>query len=251
MKPNTKPAWNTPTRSSRPVIVLLLLFTAVCAAPAFAADSRREPVNAPPATATAADTATDTAAQTFTLFSDTYIPVSNTVKDALYGTSKAVVLGVTLPFFLTVSTAPYGNPDSAASKGVYDFFSRYCHRLPSRTLNAANGRPYPVCSRCQGMYIGYFLGNFDFLIWDAFDIPGWQRWEKSLLHIGTYTALFLPLIIDGTVQYYSFDYESNNAWRMTTGILFGYALTAIIDEMIRLTLDYPGVYRRNRISTDD
>ena len=101
------------------------------------------------------------------------------------------------------------------------------------------------------MYIGYFLGNFDFLIWDAFDIPGWKRWEKSLLHIGTYTAFFLPLIIDGTVQYYSFDYESNNAWRMTTGILFGYALTAIIDEMIRLILDYPGVYRRNRISTDD
>ena len=176
--------------------------------------------------------------------------IDNRVKDGLYGFTKAVTMGVTFPLMLTVNAAPFGNPLSAANQGVYEFFSRYCHQLPSRTLNAANGRPYPVCSRCQGMYIGYFLGNFDFLIWDAFEIPGLQRWEQGLLHIGSYAALFLPLIIDGTVQYFSFDYESNNAWRMTTGILFGYALTAIIDEIVQLILDYPGVYRHRRHSTD-
>lgn len=181
--------------------------------------------------------------------SATYIPIDNRVKDGLYGFTKAVTMGVTFPLMLTVNAAPFGNPLSAANQGVYEFFSRYCHQLPSRTLNAANGRPYPLCSRCQGMYIGYFLGTFDFLIWDAFEIPGLQRWEQGLLHIGSYAALFLPLIIDGTVQYFSFDYESNNAWRMTTGILFGYALTAIIDEIVQLILDYPGVYQNRRRST--
>ena len=184
------------------------------------------------------------------LFAQTQPTIDNRVKDGLYGFTKAVTMGVTFPLMLTVNAAPFGNPLSAANQGVYEFFSRYCHQLPSRTLNAANGRPYPVCSRCQGMYIGYFLGNFDFLIWDAFEIPGLQRWEQGLLHIGSYAALFLPLIIDGTVQYFSFDYESNNAWRMTTGILFGYALTAIIDEIVQLILDYPGVYRHRRHSTD-
>lgn len=179
----------------------------------------------------------------------TYIPVDVRVKDGLYGFSKTVTMGVTLPLMLTVNAVPFGNPLSAANQDVYEFFSRYCHQLPSRTLNAANGRPYPLCSRCQGMYIGYFLGTFDFLIWDAFEIPGLQRWEQGLLHIGAYAALFLPLIIDGTVQYFSFDYESNNAWRMTTGILFGYALTAIIDEIVQLILDYPGVYQNRRRST--
>ena len=130
--------------------------------------------------------------------SATYIPIDNRVKDGLYGFTKAVTMGVTFPLMLTVNAAPFGNPLSAANQGVYEFFSRYCHQLPSRTLNAANGRPYPVCSRCQGMYIGYFLGNFDFLIWDAFEIPGLQRWEQGLLHIGSYAALFLPLIIDGS-----------------------------------------------------
>ena len=166
----------------------------------------------------------------------TYIPIDNRVKDGLYGFTKAVTMGVTFPLMLTVNAAPFGNPLSAANQGVYEFSS--------------NGRLFPLCARCHGMTIGYFLGTFDFLIWDAFEIPGLQRWEQGLLHIGTYAALFLPLIIDGTIQYFSFDYESNNAWRMTTGLLFGYALTAIIDEIVQLILDYPGVYRHRRGSTD-
>ena len=168
----------------------------------------------------------------------TYIPIDNRVKDGLYGFTKAVTMGVTFPLMLTVNAAPFGNPLSAANQGVYEFFSRQCHQLPQRTFTASNGRLFPLCARC------------DFLIWDAFEIPGLQRWEQGLLHIGSYAALFLPLIIDGTVQYFSFDYESNNAWRMTTGILFGYALTAIIDEIVQLILDYPGVYRHRRHSTD-
>ena len=161
----------------------------------------------------------------------TYIPIDNRVKDGLYGFTKAVTMGVTFPLMLTVNAAPFGNPLSAANQGVYEFFSRQCHQLPQRTFTASNGRLFPLCARCHGMTVGYFLGTFDFLIWDA-------------------AALFLPLIIDGTVQYFSFDYESNNAWRMTTGILFGYALTAIIDEIVQLILDYPGVYRHRRGSTD-
>lgn len=240
MKPNTKPGWGIRICSRIAVIGALSLSTALFA--------QTQPTPLPAAENPFAGTAAgkpvpdrDTA---------TYIPVDDRVKDGLYGFSKTVTMGVTFPLMLTVNAAPFGNPLSAANQGVYEFFSRYCHQLPSRTLNAANGRPYPVCSRCQGMYIGYFLGNFDFLIWDAFEIPGLQRWEQGLLHIGSYAALFLPLIIDGTVQYFSFDYESNNAWRMTTGILFGYALTAIIDEIVQLILDYPGVYRHRRHSTD-
>lgn len=243
MKLNTKPDWSTPIRSKLRRWAQLLLLFAAGAASAFADSRLQSDEHFESNSRLETENPEAVADNGFCLFPETYIPVSDTVKDALYGTSKSVILGVTLGYFLTVNTAPY----STSSNAVYDFFGSQCHRLPSRTLKAPNGNFYPVCARCQGMYIGYFLGNFDFLIWDAFQISNWQRWQKSLLHIGSYAALFLPLIIDGTVQYYSFDYESNNAWRMTTGILFGYALTAIIDEMIRLILDYPGVYRKNRL----
>lgn len=176
--------------------------------------------------------------------SATYIPLSSDIKDALFGTTKAITLGVTLPLLSVVNFAPYGNPEK--TKGIYDFFSTTCHQFPSRTFKASNGVAFPLCARCQGMVIGYFLGSFDFLIWDAFTIPGWERWEQGLLHIGTYATLFLPLIIDGFVQKNSFTYESNNPWRITTGLLFGYALTAIVDEIIQLIIDYPGTYHRNR-----
>lgn len=239
MKPNTKPGWGIRICSRLAVIGALSLSTALFAQ----AQPTPLPITENPFTETAVEESAPNSDNA------TYIPIDNRVKDGLYGFTKAVTMGVTFPLMLTVNAAPFGNPLSAANQGVYEFFSRYCHQLPSRTLNAANGRPYPLCSRCQGMYIGYFLGTFDFLIWDAFEIPGLQRWEQGLLHIGSYAALFLPLIIDGTVQYFSFDYESNNAWRMTTGILFGYALTAIIDEIVQLILDYPGVYQNRRRST--
>lgn len=240
MKLNTKPDWATRICSKLAVFGALSLSTALFAQ----TQPTPLPITENPFTETAVEESapnSDTA---------TYIPIDNRVKDGLYGFTKAVTMGVTFPLMLTVNAAPFGNPLSAANQGVYEFFSRQCHQLPQRTFTASNGRLFPLCARCHGMTVGYFLGTFDFLIWDAFEIPGLQRWEQGLLHIGTYAALFLPLIIDGTVQYFSFDYESNNAWRMTTGLLFGYALTAIIDEIVQLILDYPGVYRHRRGSTD-
>ncbi len=90
------------------------------------------------------------------------------------------------------------------------------------------------------MNIGIFLGHFDSFIWDAFQIDDWERWQQGLLHIGSYSLLTLPLIIDGFVQKNNLTYTSNNPWRVTTGILFGYAMTAIADEVLQLILDYSG-----------
>ena len=98
--------------------------------------------------------------------SESYIPLSVEIKDALFGTSKAITMGVTGSLFGVIHFAPYGKGES--SKGIYDFFATTCHQFPARSLTATNGVSFPVCARCQGMYIGYFLGCFDFLIWDAF-----------------------------------------------------------------------------------
>lgn len=92
-----------------------------------------------------------------------------------------------------------------------------CHQLGSRSF-FVKGYQLPVCARCTGIYIGFFIG---FL----FEVP------SSYLY-----ALFLaltPLILDGTLQLLT-SYRSNNPKRLVTGLLFGLALQGILFDIFIL-----------------
>ena len=57
-----------------------------------------------------------------------------------------------------------------------------------------------------------------------------ESFQKSLVSCGLHGLMLLPMAADGLIQEYS-DYESNNAKRLTTGLLYGYGLTVIADEI--------------------
>lgn len=88
-----------------------------------------------------------------------------------------------------------------------------CHKLPERSF-FYKGKQFPVCSRCTGIYVGYFI--FIPLLW--------------LIKIDIYWALLsiLPTTIDGLTQAY-YNRESNNLLRFSTGLLAGYGLAGLSD----------------------
>ncbi len=174
-------------------------------------------------------------------FGDTYIPLNQELKDSIYWTTKTTLWGVSLGFFTTIYVTPYLEKNYS-KRAVWNYFRRHCHQMMSRTmrypfLEQIPENDFPVCARCQGIYTGYALGFLDSFIWDSFTIDGWERWEQGLLHIGTYSLLVLPLIIDGYTQKNT-QYTSNNPWRFINGMMFGYAVTSILDEALQLVLDY-------------
>lgn len=76
-----------------------------------------------------------------------------------------------------------------------------CHQKVDRSF-VFFGKPFVLCSRCTGIYVGIFLS----LIFT----PDFKWW---------FLLFGLPLIIDGLIQYKS-NYHSNNIKRFITGVMF-------------------------------
>lgn len=88
-----------------------------------------------------------------------------------------------------------------------------CHRLPERSF-FFRGKQFPICARCTGILVGYFVGLIYFLLVGRISLVG------SLL-------LLVPLVIDGVGQYLN-KWISTNRRRFITGILAGVATDFII-----------------------
>lgn len=97
-------------------------------------------------------------------------------------------------------------------KGAKLSFS-YCHRLPERSF-FFKGKQLPLCSRCTGINLGYFI--LPLFILNLISIPLW--WS---------IAMVLPTYIDGTIQAYT-KYQSNNFLRFTTGIISGIGTMSLV-----------------------
>lgn len=171
---------------------------------------------------------------------DSYIPLPHQTKQAIVWGFKSISLALSTAYLIAEFSYPVAPVDPTTGKGyAFPLFQGWCHNIHSRTFQYSNGHYMPLCARCTGLNCGIFLGHFDSFIWDSFSIKGWERWQQGLLHMGSYSLLTLPLLVDGFVQAFT-PYESNNGWRFVTGVLFSYALTAIADELLQLTWDYAG-----------
>ncbi|WP_458455685.1 DUF2085 domain-containing protein [Methanobrevibacter sp.] len=93
----------------------------------------------------------------------------------------------------------------------YNFKYHYliCHRLPERSF-FFKGRQFPVCSRCTGIYIGFFISIL-FKYLKLFSLP-----NNFLICF----ILTFPLLLDGFTQFFKLR-ESNNRLRLITGLMFG------------------------------
>lgn len=88
-----------------------------------------------------------------------------------------------------------------------------CHRLESRSIKIF-GKQIPVCARCGAILLGYLAIPFLFI--GQIHIP---------IFIGV--LLNLPMMIDGYTQKWKWR-TSNNFLRVTTGLLSGFGMSALI-----------------------
>lgn len=112
-----------------------------------------------------------------------------------------------------------------------------CHRITARSFTI-NGRQFPLCARCTGMYLGAFLVFL--MLW----LTGRQRWSllppfPILLTLMVFVGI---MGIDGVNSYLHFFpnaphvYEPRNWLRLLTGMGTGLAMGLITLPMLAQTL---------------
>jgi uncharacterized membrane protein len=135
---------------------------------------------------------------------------------------------------LLIFSAPF-IPDQEYAKHIDDFYSHYCHQLPERSFRL-NGRRMPVCARCTGIIIGNLIGEAACLIASGLNPYSRFHIQRSINYCLIMSSFMIPLLLDGSIQFFT-GYESNNPLRLVTGILYGIAISSIIDELVRVA-DY-------------
>jgi uncharacterized membrane protein len=97
-----------------------------------------------------------------------------------------------------------------------------CHQLPERSFHAGS-LSIPVCARCEGIYIGFFISAiFLFLMF--------KRKESDLprVYIVVILCLFIiSTVVDGGLSYLGL-IKTNNTLRYLTGFLSGTGSMAIV-----------------------
>jgi len=119
-----------------------------------------------------------------------------------------VILSIGAPILQTI----YGYPDG---ESIYILLHKICHQYPTRSFWIMN-RPFALCSRCFGGYLGLSLASL--LI--TFN-------NKFFYRIIIGIIFLLPGIIDGLVQL-KYSYESTNLIRFITGMIGGIGFFLIL-----------------------
>lgn len=102
--------------------------------------------------------------------------------------------------------------------------NKTCHQLDERSFHIGI-RKFPVCARCTGIYVGALVS-----IVISF-------WLQSPI---MFVAMLLPMILDGTIQYFT-KYRSTNALRFITGAVFGYATVGLVASAVAALIRIIGV----------
>lgn len=92
-----------------------------------------------------------------------------------------------------------------------------CHQLPERSF-FFRGYQFPMCSRCTGILVGYFISIILFSL-------------NVLLPIWLCLLLCLFMAVDGTIQLL-LCIMSNNIRRFITGLLYGIGAFSILLNII-------------------
>ncbi len=97
-----------------------------------------------------------------------------------------------------------------------------CHQLPERSFFAGYLK-MPVCARCEGIYLGFFITAIILFIM-------FRKKESDLApaYILAIMIIFvLSTVADGLLSYF-FGFTTNNILRLTTGYLAGSAAMTVI-----------------------
>ena len=124
------------------------------------------------------------------------------------------LLLISLAWLAAIVAPPYlwAGGHYTSSLLIYQCFSGICHQIPERTFHF-RGFPLGVCSRCTGIYLGFFLGLLFYPLLRNLrngSFPA-RRWL---------VAAALPMVIDFTAGYTKL-WANSFSSRTATGILFG------------------------------
>jgi uncharacterized membrane protein len=108
------------------------------------------------------------------------------------------------------------------AQAIYWFGDANCHQIAARSYYL-NGNQLPVCSRDLGIFIGLVAGLALTVAW-----PFRPRFYMVVL-------LVVPMALDGGLQAMT-EYESNNLFRTTTGVLAGIGLAFFLAILAREVL---------------
>jgi uncharacterized membrane protein len=98
------------------------------------------------------------------------------------------------------------------SSWIYELFGSICHQISHRCFHLF-GFPMPVCTRCFGIYFGFFLATCCYP-----KIKGWA--SLSIPGIWMFAAFSLPIVID-TGGNFIFAWQTSGGIRFLTGLLWG------------------------------
>ena len=106
---------------------------------------------------------------------------------------------------------------------IMEWFSKYwgCHQIPERSFNY-KGYQFPICARSTGILLGEIFGIIVGIISNYYSF-----WILTIM---------IPMILDGSIQLFFKNYESNNFKRLITGLCFGFAFTFSFIEIIKLII---------------
>ena len=106
---------------------------------------------------------------------------------------------------------------------IMEWFSKYwgCHQIPERSFNY-KGYQFPICARCTGILLGEIFGIIVGIISNYYSF-----WILTIM---------IPMILDGSIQLFFKNYESNNFKRLITGLCFGFAFNFSFIEIIKLII---------------
>ena len=123
-----------------------------------------------------------------------------------------ILIGIIL-WIAAVFAAPYLKSQSSTYGNlIYTVFSPTCHQIPSRCLTLY-GNPLAVCTRCLGIYLGFFLGTGLF--------PVFRRLSsESLPKAKILILMSLPIVIDMAANVVSL-WASPHWLRLATGLIWG------------------------------
>lgn len=122
------------------------------------------------------------------------------------------LLGILL-WLGAIFVAPYlESQSSSCSRLIYTIFSPTCHQIPSRCLTLY-GYPLAVCTRCLGIYIGFFCGTCLYPLLRG--LPSELLPKAKILVI-----MSVPIVIDTAANVLSI-WSSPHWLRLVTGIIWG------------------------------
>ena len=100
-----------------------------------------------------------------------------------------------------------------------------CHQIPERSFNY-KGYQFPICARCTGILLGEIFGIIVGIISNYYSF-----WILTIM---------IPMILDGSIQLFFKNYESNNLQKdlinrfFALGSLFTFSFIEIIKLIISI-----------------